>query len=91
MFTAVAAVVHALTFPGLFAPTGLLNAGPQTTAWLYQIWHIGFPLLVLGYALLKGSDGGPKDTGIDWPGDPGQRRCGRRRDVVRSLDRHRQT
>ena len=63
LFTSVAAVVHALTFPGLFAPTGLLNAGPQTTAWLYQIWHIGFPLLVLGYALLKGSDGGPKIRG----------------------------
>jgi PAS domain S-box-containing protein len=66
LFTSVTAVVHALTFPDLFAPTGLLNAGPQTTAWLYQIWHIGFPLLVLGYALLKGSDGGPKIRG--WAG-----------------------
>ena len=27
LFTAAAAVVHALTFPGLFAPTGLLGAG----------------------------------------------------------------
>jgi PAS domain S-box-containing protein len=63
LFTSVAAVVHALTFPGLFAPAGLLNAGPQTTAWLYQIWHIGFPILTLGYALLKGSDGGPKIRG----------------------------
>src|SRR5205814_1006400 len=60
LFTAFAAVVHALSFPGLFAPTGLLDAGPQTTAWLYQIWHIGFPILMLGYALLKGRDGGPK-------------------------------
>src|SRR5207245_2400611 len=63
LFTAAAAMVHALSFPGLFAPAGLLNAGPQTTAWLYQIWHIGFPILVLGYALLKGSDGGPKIRG----------------------------
>ena len=63
LFTATAAIVHALSFPGVFAPTGLLNAGPQTTAWLYQIWHLGFPLLVLGYALLKGSDGGPKIQG----------------------------
>ena len=60
LFTSVAAVIHALTFPGLFAPTGLLHAGPQTTAWLYQIWHGGFPLLALGYALLKDADGGPK-------------------------------
>ena len=58
LFTAAAAIVHALTFPGLFAPAGLLNAGPQTTVWLYMIWHGGFPLLVLGYALLKDRDGG---------------------------------
>src|SRR5882757_9065833 len=63
LFTAFAAVVHALSFPGLFAPTGLLAAGPQTTAWLYQIWHIGFPILMLGYALLKGRDGGPTIRG----------------------------
>ena len=63
LFTAMAAIVHALTFPGVFAPAGLLNAGPQTTAWLYQIWHIGFPILVVGYALLKDKDGGPKIKG----------------------------
>jgi PAS domain S-box-containing protein len=60
LFTAGAAIVHALTFPGLFAPAGLLDAGPQTTVWLYMIWHAGFPLLVLGYALLKDKDGGAK-------------------------------
>ena len=61
MFTAAAAIVHALTFPGLFAPGGFLGAGPQTTVWLYMIWHGGFPLLVLGYSLLKANDNG---TGI---------------------------
>ena len=60
LFTAVAAIIHALTFPGLFTPTGLFNSGPQTTAWLYQIWHAGFPLLAIGYAVLKDEDGGPK-------------------------------
>ena len=63
LFTAAAAVVHALTFPGLFAPAGLLGAGPQTTVWLYMIWHGGFPLLALGYGLLKDRDGGAKITG----------------------------
>jgi PAS domain S-box-containing protein len=63
LFTAAAAVTHALTFPGLFAPSGLLGAGSQTTVWLYMIWHGGFPLLVLGYALLKDEDGGPKIRG----------------------------
>lgn len=63
LFTALAAVVHALTFPGLFAPGGLLGAGTQTTVWLYMIWHGGFPLLVLGYALLKARDNEPKVQG----------------------------
>jgi PAS domain S-box-containing protein len=63
MFTAAAAIAHALTFPGLFAPAGLFNGGPQTTVWLFMIWHGGFPLFVLGYALLKGSNGGPQIQG----------------------------
>jgi len=63
LFTAAAALVYALTFPGLFAPGGLLAAGPQTTVWLYMIWHGGFPLFVLGYALLKHGDGNPKTAG----------------------------
>jgi PAS domain S-box-containing protein len=57
LFTAAMIVPHALTFPGLFAATGLLGAGPQTTAWLFMFWHGGFPLLVIGYALLKRADG----------------------------------
>jgi hypothetical protein len=59
LFTAVAAIVHLLTFPGVFAPTGLLGAGPQTTAWLYIVWHGGFPLLVLGWR----SDPGKRHCG----------------------------
>ena len=54
LFTALMAIVHGLTFPGLFAPSGLLGATPQSTAWLYMFWHGGFPLLVIGYALTKG-------------------------------------
>src|SRR6266436_3973234 len=53
LFTALMTVSHALTFPGLFSPTGLLGAGPQSTAWLYMLWHGGFPLLVIAYELLK--------------------------------------
>ena len=60
LFTATAALVHALTFPGLFAPTGLFGADRQTTVWLYMIWHAGFPLCVMGYAWLKEKDGGPR-------------------------------
>jgi PAS domain S-box-containing protein len=63
LFTSIAAVIHGLTFPNLFTAGGLLNAGPQTTAWLYMIWHAGFPLSVIGYALLKDKDGGPEIRG----------------------------
>jgi len=63
LFTAAAAIAHALTFPGLFSPSGLLHSGSQTTVWLYMIWHGVFPLLVLGYALLKNGKDGPKITG----------------------------
>jgi len=62
LFTAVMAVLHALTFPNLFA-NGLHNAGPQTSAWFYMVWHGGFPLFALGYAVLKDHDGGPNING----------------------------
>jgi len=68
LFTAFMAVAHALTFPGLFAPTGLLGAGPQSTAWLYMFWHGGFPFLVIAYALLKSRESretiGPGGPGV---------------------------
>src|ERR1700761_1217088 len=64
LFTAAAAMVHALSFPGLFTPTGLFGAGSQTTVWLFMIWHGGFPLFVLGYAFSKGRNGGQRS---EWP------------------------
>lgn len=63
LFTAAAAATHALTFPGLFAPGGLLGAGSQTTVWLYMIWHGGFPLFVLAYGWLKDGNGGNRVAG----------------------------
>jgi PAS domain S-box-containing protein len=45
-----------LSFPGLFAPGGLMGSGPQTTVWLYMLWHAGFPLLVIAYAFVKHDD-----------------------------------
>ena len=56
LFTAMIVVPHALTFPGAFSPTGLLGAGPQTTAWLYTYWHLGFPAGLLLYVWLKDED-----------------------------------
>ncbi|HVK54691.1 MAG TPA: MASE4 domain-containing protein, partial [Burkholderiales bacterium] len=64
LFTAFIIVAHALTFPGLFATTGLLGAGPQSTAWLYMFWHGGFPIFIIAYALLKGREKEAVPTGI---------------------------
>jgi signal transduction histidine kinase len=56
LFTGLMAVQWMLTFPGAFAPTGLLGAGLHTTSWIYILWHGIFPLLVVGYVLLKDRD-----------------------------------
>ena len=53
LFTALIIIPWLLTFPGVFAPSGLLGAGLQTTNWLYILWHGGLPTFVMGYALLK--------------------------------------
>ncbi len=53
LFTAGMVVAHALSFPGLFAPGGLMGSGPQTTAWLFMFWHAGFPIAVIAYARMK--------------------------------------
>lgn len=52
LFTALILVPWILTFPGLFAATGLIG-GPQSTSALYLSWHAGFVLFVIGYALSK--------------------------------------
>jgi PAS domain S-box-containing protein len=68
LFTACIAFCYVLSYPDLFSSTGLLGAGPQSTAWLYFFWHGGFPFFVIGYALRKnkayptirtGRSGGP--------------------------------
>ncbi|KJC56697.1 histidine kinase [Bradyrhizobium sp. LTSPM299] len=68
VFTALVVVAWLLTFPGLFAPAGLLGAGLQTTTWLYILWHSGFPMFVIAYALLKNAEptkvGGSAGTAI---------------------------
>lgn len=53
LFTALMLIPWMLTFPGVFAPSGLIGAGLQSTAWLYIVWHAGFPIFVIVYGLLK--------------------------------------
>ena len=56
LFSALIVVPYALTFPGLFAPTGLLGADLQSAVWLYIVWHIASPSSVVVYTLLKEKD-----------------------------------
>ena len=55
LFTALLIVPYVLAFPGVLAPNGLIG-GLQTSAHLYLLWHCGFPLFVIGYALSKDED-----------------------------------
>jgi PAS domain S-box-containing protein len=61
LFNATMATLHALSFPGLFASSGLLDSGLQTTAWLYFFWHGTFPLFVIAYVFLKDKAATPVD------------------------------
>jgi signal transduction histidine kinase len=56
LFTALVVIPWMLTFPGVFAPSGLLGAGLTSTNWLYILWHSGFSMFVIAYALLKNAD-----------------------------------
>jgi len=56
LYTALIVIPHILTFPGSFTPTGLLGAGPQTSAWLYYFWGAGPPLGAIAYACLRKGD-----------------------------------
>jgi hypothetical protein len=55
LFTGLVVVPYALTFPGAFAQTGLLGANLQSAALLFMAWHLGLPIAVTAYALLRDS------------------------------------
>ena len=65
LLTALLIVPYLLAFPGVLAPNGLVG-GLQTSAHLYLLWHCGFPLFVIGYALDEGP--GPGRTLLAWQG-----------------------
>jgi diguanylate cyclase (GGDEF)-like protein len=66
LFTAGMTLAYALIFPGMFSPSGLFGAGPQTTSAMYMFWHAGFPLAVIAYAQLKAE--APAGSGpAAWP------------------------
>ena len=56
------ALLHMLTYPGVFSAGGLLGATPQTAPWIYLAWHACFPLLVMGYAYCKDRETVPSEA-----------------------------
>jgi len=54
LFTALITIPWALTFPDLYG-----ESGQRSTVWvlLSTLWHAGFPVFVIGYALMKDDDG----------------------------------
>ncbi|WP_298459888.1 MASE4 domain-containing protein [uncultured Cellulomonas sp.] len=46
VWSAAVVVPHALVFPGLIAPNGLLGATPSSAPWLWTAWHVGMPVLI---------------------------------------------
>ncbi|KQY35835.1 hypothetical protein ASD38_04605 [Caulobacter sp. Root487D2Y] len=53
VFTALLLIPHALTFPGAFAPDGLLGAGINTTAWIAWCRRVSFPIAIFFYVQLR--------------------------------------
>lgn len=68
LFTAVSTLAYALIFPGLFMPTSLTGAGPQTSSAMYMFWHSGFPLVVIAYTRFMHSGSSETITGdqVHW-------------------------
>ncbi|HXX70877.1 MAG TPA: MASE4 domain-containing protein [Candidatus Acidoferrum sp.] len=56
LFTALVLIPYGLTFPGVLAPLPPIGS-VQSAAYLFILWHCGFPLFVIVYVLSK--DGPP--------------------------------
>ncbi len=46
-YVAIMVPLQLAVFPGMFSPTGLFGAGPQSAIWLWVLWHAGFPTLII--------------------------------------------
>jgi signal transduction histidine kinase len=59
-FTALIFVAFMLTFPGVFAPTGLMGAGLQTASWISTCLHMALPVFLIIAMLVRQSRGKPR-------------------------------
>ena len=56
LYTGLLLVPHALTFPGAFAPNGLLGAGVNTVSWIAFFRRGAVPIAVMLYVHLRRTD-----------------------------------
>src|SRR6185312_8390383 len=57
LFSGSFAFLQTLTFPGGYAPAGVIGDGFNSSAWFFVLWHTTFPLAILVYALSKDRHG----------------------------------
>src|SRR5919109_3188129 len=60
LFAALMVLLHLLTFPGAVFPAAPVLGGPQTVSWLFNIWRIGFPVLVMAALLAETASPGSR-------------------------------
>jgi signal transduction histidine kinase len=53
IFSGSFAFLQTLTYPGGYAPNGLIGDGSNSASWMYVLWHTMFPAAILVYALSK--------------------------------------
>jgi diguanylate cyclase (GGDEF)-like protein len=60
------AIPYILAFPAVFGPHGLLGAGSQTSVYLWLLWHVSYPALLLGGILSapRHADGEPRNKHV---------------------------
>jgi signal transduction histidine kinase len=60
LYSALLLIPHALTFPGAFSPTGLLDAGINTTGWIATLQRLAFPIVIIQYVQFKRVETAPR-------------------------------
>ena len=56
LFAGFILIPHALTFPGAFAPDGLLGADVNSTGWLANFRRLALPVTIIAYVWLRRAD-----------------------------------
>jgi len=55
-FAAMTIIPYTVTYPGMFGLGVPLGAGPQSSGWIWVLWHVGFIGLLLAYVIARRHD-----------------------------------